>query len=102
MHDLSTVVFAGGGTGGHLYPAMAMAEEMANQRSGTRPVFIGASKGIESRILPDMGLEYDLLPVRGWKRGSVWVNLGVPYALLKSILTAVKLHKEYRLSLIHI
>lgn len=100
MHDLSTVVFAGGGTGGHLYPAMAMAEEMANQRSGTRPVFIGASKGIESRILPDTGLEYDLLPVRGWKRGSVWVNLGVPYALLKSILTAVKLHKEYRSDLV--
>ncbi len=100
MHDLSTVVFAGGGTGGHLYPAMAMAEEMVTQRSGTRPVFIGASKGIESRILPDTGLEYDLLPVRGWKRGSVWVNLGVPYALLKSILTAVKLHKEYRSDLV--
>ena len=100
MHDLSTVVFAGGGTGGHLYPAMAMAEEMVTQRSGIRPVFIGASKGIESRILPDTGLEYDLLPVRGWKRGSVWVNLGVPYALLKSILTAVKLHKEYRSDLV--
>tara|TARA_B100000029_G_scaffold485128_1_gene538142 strand:- start:58899 stop:60053 length:1155 start_codon:yes stop_codon:yes gene_type:complete len=100
VHDLSTVVFAGGGTGGHLYPAMAMAEEMVTQRSGTRPVFIGASKGIESRILPDTGLEYDLLPVRGWKRGSVWVNLGVPYALLKSILTAVKLHKEYRSDLV--
>lgn len=100
MHDLSTVVFAGGGTGGHLYPAMAMAEEMGSQRSGTRPVFIGASKGIESRILPDTGLEYELLPVRGWKRGSVLVNLGVPYALFKSILAAVKLHKEYSSELV--
>ncbi len=100
VHDSSTVVFAGGGTGGHFYPALALANELVSQRPEVRPVFIGASRGIESRILPGKGIEYNLLPVRGWKRGQFLANIGVPWALLKSFISAIKLHKKYNSKLV--
>ena len=100
MHDPSTVVFSGGGTGGHLYPALALAEELVNQRTGIRPVFIGASKGIESEVLPDIGLEYELLPVSGWKRDNIFANLRTSWSLLKATFKAVKLHREYKSDLV--
>ncbi|MBH16340.1 MAG: undecaprenyldiphospho-muramoylpentapeptide beta-N-acetylglucosaminyltransferase [Gemmatimonadetes bacterium] len=95
MHDAPTVVFTGGGTGGHLYPALALADELVKERPEVRPVFIGANRGIESRVLPNQGREYNLLPVRGWKRGNVLTNLGVPWALFKSIVAAVAIHRKY-------
>ena len=100
MRDLWTVAFAGGGTGGHLYPALALAGELVSQRPEIRPVFIGASRGIESRVLPEKGLEYSLLPVRGWKRGQFRTNIGVPWALLKSLFSSIKLHKRYNTKLV--
>ncbi|HIF38206.1 MAG TPA: undecaprenyldiphospho-muramoylpentapeptide beta-N-acetylglucosaminyltransferase [Gemmatimonadetes bacterium] len=100
VDDSSTVVFAGGGTGGHFYPALALANELVNQRPEVRPVFIGASRGIESRLLPGKSIEYSLLPVRGWERGQILTNLGVPWALLKSFLSAIKLHKRYNSKLV--
>jgi len=82
------VLFAGGGTGGHLYPALALADALTELRPDVRPVFAGASRGIEARVLPQRGLEHFLLPVRGVARGvPFWKNLGVLPALLSSLAT---------------
>lgn len=90
MHDgLHTVVFSGGGTGGHLYPALALADALRELRPDIRTVFLGAERGIEARILPELGREHILVPVRGVARGvGVVRNLGVPWALLRSLLRA--------------
>lgn len=87
MHEASPVVFfAGGGTGGHLYPALALADALGSLRPGLRPVFIGAERGLEARILPERGLEHVLLPVRGLRRGGgVVANLAVGGALVRSM-----------------
>lgn len=87
MHDGSeVVVFAGGGTGGHLYPALALADALVRERPGVRPFFVGAERGIEARVLPERGVEHLLLPVRGIRRGGGVVdNLGVGPALLRSL-----------------
>lgn len=87
MHDgAEVVVFAGGGTGGHLYPALALAEALVAERGSVRPFFVGAERGIEARVLPERGLEHLLLPVRGIRRGgSVADNLGVGPALVRSL-----------------
>lgn len=87
MHERGpTVVFSGGGTGGHLYPALALADALRAERPGLRVVFLGARRGIESRVLPARGEEHLLLPVRGVARGGgLRVNLGVPWALLRSL-----------------
>lgn len=87
MHDASDVVFfAGGGTGGHLYPALALADALGTLRPGLRAVFIGAERGVEARILPERGLEHVLLPVRGLRRGEGPAeNAAVVWALLRSM-----------------
>ena len=91
MHDRSVVVFAGGGTGGHLYPALALSDELVRRRPGTHPFFLGAKKGLEARVLPERGMEHRLLPVRGFNRGDLLSNLGVPWALARSVAIALRL-----------
>ena len=87
MHERETVVFfAGGGTGGHLYPALALADALAAVRPDVRPLFVGAIRGVEARILPQRGLEHVLLPIRGLdRRAGVLGNLGVVGALGRSM-----------------
>jgi UDP-N-acetylglucosamine--N-acetylmuramyl-(pentapeptide) pyrophosphoryl-undecaprenol N-acetylglucosamine transferase len=63
------VVFSGGGTGGHLYPALALADALLEIRPDVRVFFVGASRGLEARVLPQRGLDHCLLPVEGFQRG---------------------------------
>lgn len=74
MHE-PVVVFSGGGTGGHLYPALALADAVQELRPEIRPFFVGAERGIESRILPERGLAHLLLPVVGLSRGGGVANV---------------------------
>ncbi len=59
------MIIAGGGTGGHLFPAIAVGEELARQRPATEMVFVGSSAGFEAQWLPRSGLRYRLFPMRG-------------------------------------
>jgi UDP-N-acetylglucosamine--N-acetylmuramyl-(pentapeptide) pyrophosphoryl-undecaprenol N-acetylglucosamine transferase len=71
VHDgAPVVVFSGGGTGGHLYPALALSEALSKVHPEIRPFFIGASRGVEARILPARGVDHLLLPVEGFARGG--------------------------------
>lgn len=80
------MVFSGGGTGGHLYPALALAEALRRRRPDLRVVFLGAERGLEARVLPRRGEEHLLVPVRGMARGGGFAaNLGVPWALARSL-----------------
>lgn len=75
MHDRRrrVAVFSGGGTGGHLYPALALADALRARRSDLRAVFVGARRGLEARVLPERGEEHLLLPVVGFARTEpVW------------------------------
>lgn len=86
MHE-RVVVFSGGGTGGHLYPALALADALVELRPDVRPLFVGARRGIEARVLPAQGREHLLLPVRGFARREGLANVGVLPALLRSLWT---------------
>ncbi len=60
------VIIAGGGTGGHLFPAVAVGEEIRRQRPATEVLYVGATNGLEARWMPRHGLSHELLQVRGW------------------------------------
>jgi len=92
----TVAVFSGGGTGGHLYPALALAEALAALRPDLRLFFVGARRGVEARILPERGLDHLLLPVRGFRRGRFLENLAVFWALLRSLAITGQLFSELR------
>lgn len=69
------VVIAGGGTGGHLYPGIAVAHEMIARRPGTVVTFAGTARGIESRVVPRAGFELDLIRSGGLKGKSMGARI---------------------------
>jgi UDP-N-acetylglucosamine--N-acetylmuramyl-(pentapeptide) pyrophosphoryl-undecaprenol N-acetylglucosamine transferase len=89
-------VFSGGGTGGHLYPALALASALSSLRPDVRIFFVGASRGLEARVLPERDWEYALLPVRGLRRGRILENLAVLWALVRSLLLIGELFARLR------
>ena len=83
------VIFAGGGTGGHLFPGLAVAREFQRRDPMTEILFMGTTQGIEYRVLPKQGYRLETLPVRGLKgrgvRGVIDALYGVPASLLRSL-----------------
>ena len=69
-----TVLFAGGGTGGHLYPGLAIARALARLEAPVVPHFIGAYRGVEREVLPQAGVDYTLLDLHPLYRPRVWQN----------------------------
>ena len=91
------VLFSGGGTGGHLYPALALADGLRDRRPDVRAFFVGAERGIESRVLPERGEEHLLLPVEGFPRGApLPAQLRVLAPLLRSVARTADLVRELR------
>ena len=58
-----TILIAAGGTGGHLFPGIAVADELRRRDPATRVVFVGTPRGLESRLVPRAGYELELLPI---------------------------------------
>jgi UDP-N-acetylglucosamine--N-acetylmuramyl-(pentapeptide) pyrophosphoryl-undecaprenol N-acetylglucosamine transferase len=81
---MTTVLFAGGGTGGHLMPALAIAEEMVRLDPSVRPFFVGSRRGIEASVLPQRPWGYELLPLEPIWRRRWWRNWRLPFALFES------------------
>jgi UDP-N-acetylglucosamine--N-acetylmuramyl-(pentapeptide) pyrophosphoryl-undecaprenol N-acetylglucosamine transferase len=81
----TVAVFSGGGTGGHLYPALALASGLRSLHPEIRTFFVGARNGLEARVLPERGLDHLLLPIRGLRRGAILENLGVLVSLFRSL-----------------
>lgn len=94
------LVFAGGGTGGHLYPALALAEAFAQQRPQVQTLFIGTAQGLESRVLPKLGHRLEVVPVRGLLRKVTLSNLMVPVYLLQSVRQCRKVFREFQPQLV--
>ena len=59
------IVIAGGGTGGHLFPGIAIAEEFLRRDDKTKIIFIGTKKGIESKLLGQLGYELREIDIEG-------------------------------------
>lgn len=102
MHrrESGVVVFSGGGTGGHFYPALALARELSALRPDVRPYFVGSRRGVEARVLPDCGLDYSLVEVEGLDRRHLWNNAQVMQSLLGSILEVFEIFRRLRPELV--
>src|SRR5438552_3339621 len=75
------ILLAGGGTGGHLMPALALAQALQQARPDLEPVLVGAARGIEAQVLPRYPFRHHLLPMEPIYRRTWWNNV-------RSLLTA--------------
>lgn len=82
------LVIAGGGTGGHLFPGVAVAEEFTNLVPDSTVTFVGTESGIESRVIPDTPFDLELVEVQALKGGSLFRRaaslVGLPGSGLKA------------------
>jgi UDP-N-acetylglucosamine--N-acetylmuramyl-(pentapeptide) pyrophosphoryl-undecaprenol N-acetylglucosamine transferase len=88
-------ILAGGGTGGHVIPALAIARELQS-RYQAEVLFIGTSRGIENRLVPTAGFELKLIEVGALKNVSLATRLKTFIALPRAISTAKKMLREFK------
>ncbi|MEG1982934.1 MAG: undecaprenyldiphospho-muramoylpentapeptide beta-N-acetylglucosaminyltransferase [Alistipes sp.] len=86
---MKKIILSGGGTGGHIYPAVAVAEALKQRFAGQVEIlFVGAEHKMEMEKIPTLGYNIVGLPIAGLQRRWDWQNLAVPYKVVKSILKA--------------
>ena len=78
--------FAGGGTAGHLYPALAIAKEFRNRFPNCEIAFWGTKKGIEYRLKDQLGYRLNFIRIRGFKRNLTLENLLIPLEFMASVI----------------
>lgn len=81
-------LLAGGGTGGHIYPALAIADALRRERPESEFLFVGAAGKMEMRRVPAAGYRIEAIPVMGFHRGADLRNLRFPFKLVRSLLRA--------------
>ena len=77
------ILIAGGGTGGHLMPALALADSLKEVNPEVEPVLVGAKRGVEASILPARPYRYYLLPLEPIYRREWWKNWRWPLLAMK-------------------
>ena len=88
------VMILAGGTGGHVFPALAVAEELRRRRVDV--IWVGTRRGLEARVVPATGIAMEWLEVRGL-RGSGWrAWIAAPAMLLRALWRALRLVRRYR------
>ena len=94
------IIFAGGGTGGHLYPGLAIAKAVQRLRPDVRPFFVGARRGVERDVLPTTGYPHLLLDLHPLYRSAVWNNWRTVAGLLTAWRAIGGLMREERPALV--
>ena len=93
------IIFAGGGTGGHLYPALATIEAL-QQRGQFDILFVGGYRGIENQIIPDYPFRYRKIWISGFQRFFTLQNILFPIKLLTSLLQSLWILFKFKPSVV--
>lgn len=90
------VIISGGGTGGHIFPALSIAEKLRELNPETEILFVGAEGRMEMEKVPAAGYRIIGLPIAGLQRRLTLSNLALPFKLLRSIFIARRTLKEFK------
>ena len=97
---MSGIVFAGGGTGGHLFPGLAMAEAFRKRIRETEITFIGAGRDIEVRVLKEQGYPLEIISITGLTNKRGFRKLGAFFKVIQGVLGSIFLLRRLRPSLV--
>lgn len=90
------VVIAGGGTGGHIFPAVAIGHALKKMNSETELLFVGAKGKMEMEKVPQEGFEIVGLDIAGFDRGNMLKNLSLPFKMIKSYMQARSILNSFK------
>lgn len=90
------VIIAGGGTGGHVFPAISIAEEILDRNSGNEVLFVGTEQGIEKRILPEKGYRVEFINSRGIVGKNFSQKVMAVISILGAMLSSLKILRDFR------
>ena len=90
------IIIAGGGTGGHIFPAISIANAMKRLQPACEILFVGANGKMEMEKVPKEGYSIVGLDIAGLNRSSILKNISLPYKLLKSFLQANKILNQFK------
>jgi UDP-N-acetylglucosamine--N-acetylmuramyl-(pentapeptide) pyrophosphoryl-undecaprenol N-acetylglucosamine transferase len=96
MEAKHRIIIAGGGTGGHIFPAIAIANAILKQEPQTEILFVGAKGKMEMEKIPQAGFKIEGLDIAGFNRSSLIKNIGLPVKLLKSFFQVRKIFKSFK------
>ncbi len=93
---LNRVIISGGGTGGHIFPALAIAHEIKRRNPDADILFIGANGKMEMEKVPQAGFSIVGLPIAGFQRRITLQNLWLPFKLIQSLLKAFTVIRRFK------
>lgn len=90
------LVFAGGGTGGHINPALSIADYVKSKDSKAEALFIGTRRGLETKLVPAAGYDIRYIDISGFDRKNMLKNIDVMKKLVKANAECVRLLRDYK------
>lgn len=90
------IIIAGGGTGGHIFPAVAIANALKKEDPETIILFVGAKGKMEMEKVPQAGYAIEGLDIAGFNRSSLIKNIGLPYKLIRSFWQVRRIVRQFK------
>lgn len=90
------VIFAGGGTGGHINPALSVADYVKARDKDFEALFIGTKKGLETKLVPNAGYDIQYIDVQGFNRSKLLSNVKTLYKLFESVNKCKKIIRDFK------
>ncbi|WP_040534153.1 undecaprenyldiphospho-muramoylpentapeptide beta-N-acetylglucosaminyltransferase [Schleiferilactobacillus shenzhenensis] len=90
------VIVSGGGTGGHIYPALALIKRLQERQLLDAVLYVGTPKGLESRIVPAANIPFETITLQGFKRKLTWDNVHTVQLFLQAVRRAKAIVKEFQ------
>jgi len=90
------IIIAGGGTGGHIFPAIAIAQALGKMLTDVDFLFVGAKGKMEMEKIPQAGSKITGLDIVGFNRAALWKNIFLPFKIISSLIKARRIIRTYK------